>query len=42
MIRACPAPLYTRFVDVWEFVTHLREILETGGYEDADTENNVT
>ena len=42
LIRACPAPLYTRFVDVWEFVTHLREILETGGYEDPDTENSVT
>ena len=42
VVRVCPAPLYTRFVDVWEFVDELREILATGAYEDVDAGSDVT
>ena len=42
VIRVCPAPLYTGFVDVWEFVAQLRELLETGAYEDVDASGEVT
>ena len=31
MIRLGPAPLYTRFVDVWDTMEHLRRLCETGG-----------
>ena len=33
-VRLGPAPLYTRFVDVWDAVERFREVLETGAYED--------
>ncbi|WP_394348437.1 kynureninase [Natronococcus sp.] len=42
VIRVCPAPLYTRFVDVREFVAQLGEALETGAYEDVDPDGNVS
>ncbi len=42
VIRVCPAPLYTRFVDVREFVAQLGEVLETGAYEDVDPDGNVS
>jgi len=42
VVRVCPAPLYTRFVDVWEFVAQLRAILESGAYEDSGTGDAVT
>jgi kynureninase len=32
-VRIGLAPLYTRFADVREGFTRLREILESGGYE---------
>ena len=28
-------PLYTRFVDVWDAVEHLRQVLETGEWREA-------
>ncbi|XVH31276.1 kynureninase [Haloferacaceae archaeon DSL9] len=34
VVRVCPAPLYTRFVDVWDVVEILREINETKAYAD--------
>ena len=42
VIRVCPAPLYTRFEDVWEFTEHLEEILLEREYEDVDTDNTVS
>jgi kynureninase len=32
-LRLGPAPIYTRFVDVWEAMTRLRDIVETKSYE---------
>ena len=28
-------PLYTRFVDVWDAVDHLRQVLESGEWKEA-------
>ncbi|MEF8851079.1 MAG: kynureninase [Haloarculaceae archaeon] len=42
VVRVCPAPLYTRFVDVWEFVERLRALLESGAYEGVDAGGDVT
>jgi kynureninase len=28
-------PLYTRFVDVWDAVEHLRQVLESGEWREA-------
>jgi kynureninase len=28
-------PLYTRFVDVWDAVEHLRQVLESGEWQEA-------
>jgi len=42
VVRVCPAPLYTRFVDVWEFVDELREVLEGGAYEGVASGGDVT
>ncbi|MEF8775646.1 MAG: kynureninase [Haloarculaceae archaeon] len=42
IVRVCPAPLYTRFQDVWEFLTELREVLAEGAYEDADLDGEVS
>jgi kynureninase len=33
VIRIGPAPLYTRFVDVWDGLDRLRRILEAGDHE---------
>lgn len=33
VVRLAPVPLYSTFVDVWETVRHLREIIETGEYQ---------
>lgn len=35
ILRFGVAPLYTRFVDVWDAVEHLREVLESGQWRDA-------
>ncbi|WP_254538072.1 kynureninase [Halomarina litorea] len=37
VVRVCPAPLYVGFEDVWRVVDHLRDIVETRGYEAFDT-----
>ncbi|WP_265108094.1 kynureninase [Halosolutus halophilus] len=42
IVRVCPAPLYTRFVDVWEFTEQLREVLTNRDYENADVGDEVT
>ena len=39
VIRACPAPLYTRFVDVLDVIETLREVHETGRYEQFDAQS---
>jgi kynureninase len=36
VIRVCPSPLYTRFQDVWAVTEVMREIVETGAYEEFD------
>ncbi len=36
VIRVCPAPLYTRFVDVLTFVESLESLLESAAYEAYD------
>ena len=33
VVRVCPSPLYTTFEDVWAVAEELRELAETGGYE---------
>jgi kynureninase len=42
VVRVCPAPLYTRFVDVWDVVDELHEVLQTGAHEDVDAGSDVT
>jgi kynureninase len=42
VVRVCPAPLYTRFVDVREVVTRLREILDERRYEAYSASSGVT
>ncbi|EMA51435.1 kynureninase [Halococcus thailandensis] len=42
VVRVCPAPLYTSYVDVWEFVATLAEIAESGAYERFDPDGTVT
>ncbi|MXV61448.1 kynureninase [Natronorubrum sp. JWXQ-INN-674] len=42
VIRVCPAPLYTRFEDVWEFAEQLREILADREYESVETDDTVS
>ena len=32
-VRLGPAPLYTRFVDVWDALERFRELLADKGYE---------
>jgi kynureninase len=32
-VRLGPAPLYTRFVDVWDAMDRFRDVLETGAFE---------
>ncbi|RFU19880.1 kynureninase [Geodermatophilus marinus] len=39
-VRLGPAPLYTRFVDVWDAVDRLREVLATGAHESYPTERS--
>jgi kynureninase len=31
-VRLGPAPLYTRFVDVWDAMDRFRGLLDDGGY----------
>jgi len=33
VVRVCPAPLYTRFEDVWHVVDRLRDIIDERAYE---------
>lgn len=35
IVRFGVTPLYTRFVDVWDAVEQLRQVLETGGWREA-------
>jgi kynureninase len=37
-VRLGPAPLYTRFVDVWDALDRLREVLASGAHEGYPTE----
>ena len=37
-VRLGPAPLYTRFVDIWDAMARFREVLETGAYESYPAE----
>ena len=37
-LRLGPAPIYTRFTDVWDALTILREIIETQAYADLPAE----
>ncbi|PSP38022.1 kynureninase [Halobacteriales archaeon QH_7_65_31] len=39
VIRIAPAPLYTRFVDVLDVIETLREVHETGRYEQFDAQS---
>jgi kynureninase len=32
-VRLGPAPLYTRFVDVWDAMDRFRDLLRTGAFE---------
>ena len=42
VVRVCPAPLYTSHLDVWEFVTTLSTIAESGDHERFDPSGEVT
>ena len=35
MLRFGVTPLYTRFVDIWDAVEHLRDVLASGEWRDA-------
>jgi kynureninase len=37
-VRLGPAPLYTRFVDVWDALDRLRQVLASGAHEEYPTE----
>jgi kynureninase len=37
-VRLGPAPLYTRFVDIWDAMARFREVLETGAHEGYPSE----
>ncbi|RBY75762.1 kynureninase [Geodermatophilus sp. TF02-6] len=39
-VRLGPAPLYTRFVDVWDAMDCIREVLATGAHEAYPTERS--
>jgi kynureninase len=39
-LRLGPAPLYTRFVDVWDAMDRLRTLLEDGGWRQYPTERS--
>jgi len=36
VLRLGPAPAYTRFVDVWDAMDRLRNVMETRAYERFD------
>jgi kynureninase len=42
VVRVCPAPLYTRFEDVWHVVDRIEEILSERAYERYSTSTGVT
>jgi|SRR5699024_8564765 len=42
VIRTCPAPLYTSYENVWQFVAELAAIAESGAYEEIDIDGPVT
>jgi kynureninase len=39
-LRLGPAPLYTRFVDVWDAMDRLRALLEEGSWRSYPTERS--
>lgn len=41
VVRLAPVPLYSSFVDVWETVRHLREIIDTREYETLQESREV-
>ncbi len=42
VVRICPAPLYTRFEDVYGVVTELRDVLDSGAHREYDPHGGVT
>ena len=42
VVRVCPAPLYTRFEDVWRVDDRLRDILDERRYEQFERTGGVT
>jgi kynureninase len=42
VVRVCPAPLYTRFEDVWHVVDRLESVLDERAYEDYPVGGGVT
>jgi kynureninase len=42
VVRVCPAPLYTRFEDVWRFVETLETVLAERAYEDVGQGGDVS
>jgi kynureninase len=42
VVRVCPAPLYTRFEDVWHVVDRLESVLDERAYEDYSVGGGVT
>jgi kynureninase len=36
LLRLCPAPAYTRFVEVWDAMERLRDLVRAGGHEALD------
>jgi kynureninase len=42
VVRVCPAPLYTRFEDVWRVVDEIRTVLDERAYESYSTGGGVT
>lgn len=42
VIRVAPSPLYTRFQDVWTFVTELAGIIDDGTYEEYSPAETVS
>jgi kynureninase len=36
VVRVCPAPLYTRFADVWHVVEAIRRVLDSGAHREYE------
>jgi len=42
VVRVCPAPLYSRFEDVYDVVTELQAVLDSGAHLEYDPSGGVT